>query len=134
MNARRAGSMPGRPRARGLTLLGLVLALIPLVVLVLIAFRVLPAYYEHQRIEAILHSMDVSGQTAELSDRELRSAFDRRAQVDDIHSVLASDLNIEKVANNKILRVAYAAKVPLVGPASLLIEFTASSRPEGGAH
>jgi len=121
-------------RQRGLSILGLVLALIPIVVTVLIGFKVMPAYYEHQRILAVLRSMDDSGQTLEASDRDLRSSFDRRAQIEDIHSVVPSDLSIDKVGDRKVIHVEYAAKVPLIDRVSLLIEFSASSAGGSGKH
>ncbi len=119
---------------QGLSILGLILALIPIVIVVLIGFKVMPAYYEHQRIVAILQSMDESGQTVEASDRDLRSSFDRRAQIEDIHSVMPVDLGIDKVGDRKVIHVEYSAKVPLIDRVSLLIEFTASSAGGNAKH
>ncbi len=118
--------------ARGLTLLGLLAALIPLVLVIILAMRIAPAYYEHQRISGILAAMADSGQTREASELDLRTAFDRRAEVEDIASVKGSDLDIDKSADEKVISVEYVAKVPLFQHVSLMIEFSASTRPVAG--
>jgi hypothetical protein len=113
-------------------LLGLIMGLIPLVCLVLLGMQVGPAYYEHHRVQEVLHSMDESGQTLEASDRELRAAFDRRAQVDDIHSLAGADLAIDKLGDRKVMYARYSAKVQLLEGVALLIDFSVSSRPGAG--
>lgn len=121
-------------RQRGLSLLGLIFTLIPIVIAVLVTMKVTPAYYEHQRIVQVLRSMDEAGQTAETSDRDLRRAFERRADIEDIHSVLPADLVIDKAGDRKVLHVDYTAKIPLMDKVSLLIEFSASSVQGGATH
>jgi hypothetical protein len=123
--------VPCAGQQRGLTLFSLVLALIPLVLIALLVMKILPVYYEHKRIQVILRGIDESGQTSEASDRELRAAFERRADVDDIKSVSAADLVIDKEGSLKIIHVDYEARVPLIEHVALLIDFSASSRPVG---
>lgn len=125
----RAGRRSGQ---RGLTPLGLLLALIPIILVALVVIKAVPAYYEHQRIVAVLRAMDESGQTVEASDLDLRRSFERRAQIEDIQSVAPADLVIDKAGDRKLVHVDYAAKVPLMDRVSLLIEFSASSAPGSG--
>ena len=133
-STRRARSAVPPARQAGLTITALVVWLVPVIILLLIVIKVVPAYYEHRKIQEILHSMDESGQTKEASDRELRTAFERRAEVDEIHSVVGADLVIDKVMDRKIIHVDYAAKIPLMDQMSLVIEFSASSAPGAGSH
>jgi len=66
-----------------------------------------------------------NAQTATVS--ELRNAFTKRALVDDISSVTASDLDITKENGRIVMSVTYSRKVPLVSNVSLLVDFSASS-------
>lgn len=121
---------PGRQR--GLTLFALFAVLVPLVLLAILAMRVIPVYYEHQRIQRILGAMADSGQLADASERELRASFDRRAQVDDVHSVLPDDLVIESVPGGKAVHVNYSARVPVIEHVTLVFDLSASAAPPGG--
>lgn len=121
-------------REQGLTLFGFLVVLIVLLFGAMLGMRVVPAYYEHQRIQSILNAMRESGATSDASDLELRASFDRRAQIEDIHSVTARDLSIDKESDGKIVHVEYVAKVPLFEHVYLMIEFASSSGLPTGKH
>ncbi len=126
-----AGIHRGRGE-RGLSLVGLLAVLIPLVLVLILGLRIAPAYYEHQRVVSILAGLEESGQTHDASDLELRAAFQRRADIEDVTSVKSSDLVIEKSPDQKRISVEYTARIPVVQHVFLLIEFSASSRPVNG--
>ena len=54
--------------------------------------------------------------------------------MDNISSVAAADLQIDKSGPEKVLSVEYTARVPLFQHVFLMIEFSASSRPAAGKH
>jgi hypothetical protein len=90
------------------------------------AMKVGPAYSEfstaRKAIVAIAASEGRSGSVA-----EVRKAFDRRANIDNVTVVTARELEISKEGGELVISFAYAQKIPLFANVSLLIDFAASS-------
>ncbi len=55
---------------------------------------------------------------------EVRAAFDRAAQIDDIKTISGQDLEVSKVNDRVVVAFEYERSVPLVGPAYLVYRFT----------
>ena len=80
---------------RGLSLIGLLMISALLVFVALIGFKLLPAYIEYftvQRMISDIARSEMRGGTV----RDASAAFDRRAQIDNITSIKASDLEVTK--------------------------------------
>lgn len=124
--------MMTRKTQSGLSLIGVLLLGAILAAILLVGLRLVPVLSEYfgvkRAITAVAGSADP--QTATVS--QLRAAFAKRAMVDDITSVNASDLDITKDNGQIVISVDYSRKVPLVSNVSLLLEFSASSAP--GVH
>lgn len=104
---------------RGMTLTTLVFMLIIVVLVIMLGVKVVPTVIEYRAIsKAIVDARD-SSSTA----REIQLSFDRRADVGYIEAIKGSDLEIVKVDNKFEVSFAYDKKIPLIGPASLLIEY-----------
>ena len=59
---------------------------------------------------------------------EVRRAFDRRANIDQIDDVIkGTDIDVTKEGNTLVLSFAYSRQIPLFGPVSLLIDFEGAS-------
>ena len=58
---------------------------------------------------------------------EIRSSFNKRAQIDDISAVNGSDLEIDKEGGQMVVGIAYSVKTPLFANISLFIDFNESS-------
>ena len=69
----------------------------------------------------------VANEVATPDRRTVESAFDRRANVENITAISAKDLEITKDGEKVILSAEYAVKVPLVGNLSAYMDFRASS-------
>jgi len=92
--------------------------------------KVFPAYAEYQSIKkAINGTASSEGRTGNIT--EIRKAFDRRANIDNIESVTGADLDIGKDAGELVIAFAYSKKIPLFANVSLVIDFAASSSPGG---
>jgi hypothetical protein len=102
--------------------------LVVLALLALIGLKVAPAYIEYGQIKKAVVGIVQTGE-AKGSVAEVRKAFDRRAQVDDIQSVTAQDLDVSKDANEIVVSFAYSKKIPLFSNVSLQIDFAGSSKP-----
>jgi len=119
-----------RKSQSGLSLVGVMLVGSMAAAVVLLGLRLVPVVSEYFGIKRALAAVAgaANPQTATVS--ELRNAFTKRAIVDDISSITASDLDITKENGRIVMSVDYSRKVPLFTNVSLMIEFSASS-PDG---
>jgi hypothetical protein len=113
-------------RQRGVTFLGLIVAAIIVIFVALLGLRVAPAYIEYfsvkKAVTGIAASPDSKGTVM-----DIRKAFDKRAQIDDITVISAADLDISKEGGDVVISFAYSKKVPLFSNVSLYFDFTGSS-------
>ena len=119
-----------RKSQSGLSLVGVMLVGSMAAAVVLLGLRLVPVVSEYFGIKRALAAVAgaANPQTATVS--ELRNAFTKRAIVDDISSITASDVDVTKENRRIVMSVDYSRKVPLFTNVSLLIEFSASS-PDG---
>ena len=95
---------------------------------VITGLRVAPAYIEFFAVKSILRSMASSSEVQGGNAKEIRSAFDKRASMDNIASVKGEDLDINKNGNNTVVSANYTVKTPLAGNVSVVIDFSASTK------
>jgi hypothetical protein len=112
---------------RGVSLGGLLAACVVLIVCALVGMKVAPAYIEYGQIKKAITAI-VQGGEAKGTVADVRKAFDRRAQIDDINSITGQDLDVSKDGGEIVIAFAYPKKVPLFSNVSLLIEFVGSSK------
>jgi hypothetical protein len=114
-------------RQRGISLLGLVLIGFVLVVCTMLFMKVLPEYIEYYAIKKNVKAVasDPGLKTATVPD--IRLAYAKRANIDQITSVTHQDIDITKEAGNLVISFAYSRKIPLVANISLVIDFEGSS-------
>lgn len=108
---------------RGISLVGLIVVLALLGMLGLLAMQIVPAYSEYRAVSAAIVKAKAVGGTPQ----EIRSAFDRAAEAGYITSISGRDLAIERVDGEQQVSFAYDRKIHLVGPASLLLEYSGST-------
>lgn len=106
-------------RQRGITLVGLIVVLAMLGMLGIIGLKVVPTVLEFQSIKRAINSARVNATTV----RDVQVAFDKQANVGYIDAITGKDLVIVKNGNDFDVSFAYDKKIPLVGPASLLLEY-----------
>jgi hypothetical protein len=113
-------------RQRGVTFFGMIVVAIIVVFVALLGLRVAPAYIEYfsvkKAVTGIAASPEGKGTVA-----DIRKAFDRRAQIDDITVISAADLDISKEGGDVVISFAYPKKVPLFSNVSLYFDFAGSS-------
>ena len=59
---------------------------------------------------------------------EVRSIFDKAAQVDDIKSITGKDLEVTKDGEKTVVAFAYNKEIHVGGPAYLLLKYTGQSK------
>jgi len=118
--------MRGARTQSGLTMLGFLFTAAVAVVVVIVGFRVLPAYIEYFSVQKALG--EALAQTRDLNETaQVRRAFQNRVDAGYIESVGGRDLDVRKVGNQYVASVAWTRKLPLISNVSLLIEFDASA-------
>jgi len=111
---------------RGFTLSGFIFFAVIAVVVVMIGFRVLPAYVEYFTVQKTLRqALQRSGDT--LNQGEFRKQFDLLASADYVDSVHGSDVELTKDGNQIVATAAWQRTLPLVANVSLLLDFEASA-------
>ena len=114
-------------REQGITMSGFLTLAIVLIFAALLVFKLLPSYLEYfyvqKAVDAIAKELDL--QTA--TPKEISSAFDRRAMIDNINAVRGTDLEIVKEGNQTAIIADYSVKIPLVANITVCIDFQAST-------
>jgi Domain of unknown function (DUF4845) len=112
---------------RGLSLIGLLLVSALIIVVALIGFKLLPAYIEYFTVQRVISDIASGSEVHGGTLRDASTAFARRAQIDDITSIKAPDLEITKQGEGFAILAAYQRCVPLFANISVCIDFEASA-------
>ena len=103
------------------------LLIVLLIIAAIMGMRVVPAYLEDFAVKRTLQSMATAGETNGPL-RDVKTAFQRRAVINDVKSVGADQLEVTKGANGSVVSVDYPVTVPLFANLKLVIDFSASSQ------
>jgi hypothetical protein len=114
---------------QGISLVGLILTLGVLVFAAMLAAKVVPTVIEYSSIKKAIVSSKQAGKTV----REIQTAFDKQADVGYFDAVKGKDLTIVKNGEDMEVSFAYSKKIPLFGPASLLMEYEGTTAKSGTA-
>ncbi len=110
---------------RGITILGFIFVAAVVIVVALVGFRVLPAYIEYFAVQKALQQAldDSPGGNVQ----EVRRAFDRKVSAGYIESVRAADVQVTRQQNAITASVVWQRILPMVGNASILLDFDAAA-------
>ncbi len=111
----------------GVSMVGILVICIGLVLVAVMGLKVTPAYIEYMSVKKAVEGI-VQGGEARGTVADIRRAFDRRAQIDDIEIISGADLEITKEGNDVVVSFSYPKKVPLFGNLSLFFDFAGSSK------
>lgn len=114
-------------RQQGVSLVGLIFVLAILGAVGLLAMKVVPTYTEFMAVNKAIAKAKADGNTP----AAIRSSFDNQADVAYITSITGKELEVYPGNNGLEVSFAYDKKIPLVGPASLLIEYAGSTEKQG---
>jgi hypothetical protein len=115
-----------RNKQRGVSFLLVFLIGVVLALAVLGAMKIAPAYSEFITAKkAIVAIAANEGRSASVSD--IRKAFERRSDIDDIKAVTPGELEITKDGGEVVISFAYSKKIPLFANVSVVIDFAAST-------
>ena len=117
-----------RNKQRGIGFLTIFLIGVVLALGAVGAMKIAPAYGDFGRAKgAIIAIAANEGRNGSVA--EIRKAFNRRAQVDNITVVTPDDLEVTKDGGEVVISFAYSKKIPLFANLSVCIDFAASTAP-----
>jgi hypothetical protein len=115
-------------RQQGISLTAVIFIGILALFVVVLAVKTIPSAIEYQAVMKSLNSIVNDARANEFSDADIRKAYSRYAQVNDVKTVVASDLKIERVGGRPIISVSYEKRVPLFSRVSLVIDYSGSTK------
>jgi hypothetical protein len=124
----RQQKMQRRMQQRGISIAGLIMILALLGLVAVLVAKVVPTFVEYRSITRAIVSAKAAGTTV----REIQAAFDKQRDVSYIDSISSKDLEITKDGNEIEVSFEYQKKIPLFGPASLLMEYSGTTANSSG--
>ena len=108
---------------RGISFIGLLFVGVVLACAGVLAAQIAPTLIEYQAITKAA-SKAKDGSTV----AEVKSIFDKAAQIDDIKSIAGKDLEVSKEGGNTVVAFAYTREIHMAGPAYLLLKYNGRSK------
>jgi hypothetical protein len=93
----------------------------------LLAMKALPPWIEYGNLVKAVKGTAADSSLKDATVAKVRDAFSRRADMDDVKSVTAQDLEITKEGGELVISFKYEKKVPLFSNVSLVFDFEGSS-------
>jgi hypothetical protein len=112
-----------KQKQRGMTFIGLLFVGVVLVFSGVTLARVVPTYIEFRAVQVAVQKASTGTTVA-----EVRSTFDKAAQIDDITTISGKDLDIGKQGDRVVVSFDYQREIPLFGPAYLVMKYNGSSK------
>jgi hypothetical protein len=112
---------------RGISLNGLMIGGAIIAMIALLGMKALPPWIEYSNLVKAVKGTAADSSLKEASVAQVRAAFGRRADMDDVKSITPQDLDITKEGGELVISFAYTKKVPLFSNVSLVFDFEGSS-------
>jgi hypothetical protein len=108
---------------RGISFIGLLFVAGVLAYAGVLLAQVVPTLIEFQAINKAAKKA-TEGKTV----ADVRSIFDKAAEVDDIKSISGKDLEVSKQGDTTVVAFAYTREIHMAGPAYLLLKYDGKSK------
>lgn len=112
---------------RGVSLNGLMIGGVIFAVVALLGMKAIPPWIEYGNLVKAVKGTATDGSLKDATVAQVRAAFARRADMDDVKSVTAQDIDITKEGDELVISFEYSKKVPLFANVSLVFDFEGSS-------
>ena len=114
-------------RQRGISLVGLIVLIAILGFFGVLGMKIVPTYTEYRSIMNGIELAKKNGTTV----KEIQDSFNKSAEVGYISSISGRDLIIERQGGEFEISFEYEKKIPLFGPASILLEYNGTTAKAG---
>ncbi len=110
-------------RQQGMTLIGMLIVAAIAGVFLLAGIRLVPIYLEYMKVETTLKEVkkDLDGSNA--GPGQIRTAIERRFDIEAVTAVTARDIKIERSANGYLVSADYEGRAPFLGNVYLVMDF-----------
>ncbi len=109
---------------RGISFIGLLFVGIVVGSVGILTAQVVPTLIELQAITKAANKAAAEGNTVV----EIRTIFNKAADIDDITSISGKDLEITKEGDKAVVTFAYTREIHMFGPAYLLLKYNGRSK------
>jgi hypothetical protein len=124
MTASFLGGRTMRNRQRGVTFIGWLVLLTPLVVLGYAALRLTPVYLNYMKVARAMEQTADEFQTEQsVTAQQLRNSIDKRLDVESVSYPSVRDIVIRRDGQAWVMQAAYEDVAPLFSNVSLLVTF-----------
>jgi hypothetical protein len=113
-------------KMRGMSLVQLIITLGLVGFLGLMVAKCLPSYIEYFAVKKMFAAMEQTGETKG-TVREIRLAYEKRNNIEDVKSVRPEDIEITKEAGETVLTATWSSRVPLVYNISACLDFVVTT-------
>ena len=113
-------------RERGIGLVQLIVTLAIVGFVGLMVAKCMPSYLEYFSVKKMFAAMEQTGETKG-TVREIRSAYERRNNIEDVKAVRPEDIEITKEGGETVLTATWSSRVPLVYNISACLDFTVTT-------
>lgn len=104
-------------------MIGMLLLAIVVIFAGIMAMRVVPPYIQYFTIKKMVEETMDQPDLQNVSDLEIRDKFSKQLSVNDVTVVTARDLLIERGPQGVVAKLSYSVRKPLVGQASICLDF-----------
>jgi len=112
---------------RGITITGFLVFAFIGVAMLLLGFKIGPAYAEFYSIQKIFRNMAAESSLQAATRGEINSAFNNRATIENIKVIGYEDLEVSKDGGKLTISAAYSVRVPLFHNLSACMDFKPTS-------
>ena len=113
-------------RERGVGLVQLIITLAILGFVGVMLAKCMPSYLEYFSVKKMFAAMEQTGETKG-TVREIRSAYERRNNIEDVKSVRPEDIEITKEGGETVVTASWSVRIPMVYNVSACLDFTATT-------
>ena len=111
-------------RQRGVTMIGWIFLLIPVVLVLYALLRIGPAYYGHYKLVQAMKGTATNLKSDEtLSPQTVRNALDLRFDTDYVDVLQASEIDVTKDGSGWVMSASYDKEIEFLGNFYLLLKF-----------
>jgi hypothetical protein len=115
---------------RGLSLNAMIIGSVILAIVAIFGAKITPDWIEFGKIKKAIRATAGDPSLKESTVTQVRAAYQKRAEIDDITSITPQDIDITKEGNELVLSFAYEKKVHLFKNVSVVFDFEGNSNQE----
>ena len=113
---------------KGITITGMLLISMVLIMVLLLAFKVVPVYVEYFAVEKQFKAMAMDPKLRGANRGAIANAWAARSAVDDLRSVKAELIEVTREGENLVVSAEYSVKVPLFRNVAACFDFSPTSK------